>query len=249
MAAEARQEATAQFQRVVDRSRVYSSIVDQVIEAIRSGTYPPGSRLPAERQLATTLGVSRGSVREAVRILEHTGVLEVRTGSGTYVAEGGFLTAATVRARATLLGEHSPLDVIVARAALEPVTARLAAGQRRDSDLVALELALDELALAIERGENDQRQDFAFHLAIAIASYNPVVVELFGRLTEIMRHGMWRELADKLRTNQEYVKTVFSQHQEITSLIRDRNSDGAEHAMRRHLDYVSATVLVEIEHA
>jgi GntR family transcriptional repressor for pyruvate dehydrogenase complex len=89
----------------IDKPRVYDSIVDQLLEGIRSGAFPPGSVLPAERELAARFGVSRGSVREAIRVLEHSGVVDVRTGSGTYIAEAGLSQATALRAHAALLGE------------------------------------------------------------------------------------------------------------------------------------------------
>ena len=75
----------AAFQ-AVGRPKLYASVVEQILASIRSGLFPPGSALPAERTLASRLQVSRGSLREALRVLEHAGVLDIRTGSGTYVA-------------------------------------------------------------------------------------------------------------------------------------------------------------------
>src|SRR5919201_6010956 len=107
--------------RTIDRTKLYASIVDQIVDGVRAGAFLPGRPLPAERALAAQLGVSRSSLREAIRVLEHAGVVDVRTGSGTYVSERGVSKAAMLRAQAAMVGEHSPLDVVAARRALEPV--------------------------------------------------------------------------------------------------------------------------------
>src|SRR5947208_5125263 len=121
--------------RAVDRQKLYASIVDQLVEGIRAGVFPPGRALPPERALAERLRVSRSSLREAIRVLEHAGVLDVRTGSGTYVSEYGASSAAALRAHAASIGEHSPLDVVVARRSVEPVCAELAAVNRQRRDV------------------------------------------------------------------------------------------------------------------
>src|ERR1700733_9978009 len=97
----------ATFQlREVDRGKIYLSIVDQVVEGIRSGAFHPGTALPPERTLALRLGVSRTSVREAVRVLEHAGVLDVRTGSGTYVTRDAMSKSMFLRIEAVASGEY-----------------------------------------------------------------------------------------------------------------------------------------------
>ena len=93
--------------RAVGRSKVPDAIVEQILEGIRSGAFGPGTVLPPERSLAERFGVSRGSVREAIRSLEYAGILDVRTGSGTFVADAGATKPAALRARAALVGiEH-----------------------------------------------------------------------------------------------------------------------------------------------
>ena len=114
--------------QAIDRTKLYASIVEQILDGIESGAFPPGSALPAERILAARLGVSRSSVREAIRVLEHAGLLDVRTGSGTYVADPGPPKVAMLRAQAALKGEQSPIDVMAARRAVEPTCAGLGSG-------------------------------------------------------------------------------------------------------------------------
>jgi DNA-binding FadR family transcriptional regulator len=157
------------------------SLVDQAIDWIRgeiaSGRWVVGSRLPAEPVLAVTLGVSRNTVREAVRSLAHTGLLQVRQGDGTFVKAPSEVEA--------VLRQHLKtaelIHVFEARRPLEAELARLAARRRTHADLERMAEALTRRDAA-ER-EHDREAfvpaDVAFHLAIAAAAHNPVLETLY----------------------------------------------------------------------
>jgi GntR family transcriptional repressor for pyruvate dehydrogenase complex len=232
--------------RTVDRSKLYTSIVDQIAEGIRSGAFPPGKALPAERMLATQLGVSRSSVREAIRVLEHAGVLDVRTGSGTFVSDAGFSKAATLRARAALLGDHSPLDVMVARRLLEPQCAELAAANRRHGDIEVLRKMMTEQRALIEASVDPADVDLRFHLAVAGASHNPVLLVLVERLVEIMGQLTWRELKNRSNERRGTFLLFLEQHGSILEAIEQSDSSRAGNEMRAHLAAVEAGLLAEV---
>src|SRR5690606_6660734 len=108
---------------------VHAHTVDRLLAAIREGQFPVDSALPSERTLATQLGVSRNTLREAIRALSHAGVLDIRGRSGTVVTPSATSYDASLRARAEAAGEQSPLDLMVARMAVEPTCAEHAAAQ------------------------------------------------------------------------------------------------------------------------
>jgi GntR family transcriptional repressor for pyruvate dehydrogenase complex len=232
--------------RTVDRSKLYTSIVDQIAEGIRSGAFPPGNALPAERILATQLGVSRSSVREAIRVLEHAGVLDVRTGSGTFVSESGLSKAATLRAHAALLGDHSPLDVMVARRALEPLCAELAAANRRHGDIQALRKMMSEQKTLVEASLDPAEVDLRFHMAVAAAAHNPVLLVLVERLIEIMRQSTWRELKHRSNERHGTFLLFLHQHAAILAAIERSDPDLAGTEMRTHLAAVEDGLLAEV---
>jgi GntR family transcriptional repressor for pyruvate dehydrogenase complex len=233
--------------RTVDRTKLYTAIVDQIVEGVRSGAFPQGSALPAERVLAAQLGVSRSSVREAIRVLEHSGVLHVRVGSGTYVTDGSLSKAAMLRAHATLAGDQSPLDVVVARRALEPVCAELAAVNRNRRDIDTLRQTIHEHALHLERHGDPEEPDFAFHLSLAASSHNPVLLILVERLVEIMRQAVWRELKHRTRERAGRGERFLEQHRAILHAVERYDAPGAAGAMHAHLDAVEAGLLAEVE--
>lgn len=157
------------------------SLVDQAIAGIRSlletGEWPVGTRIPPEPALAAELGVSRNTVREAVRALAHAGLLEVRRGDGTYVRAASEVSA--------VLGRHlqaAALDhVLEVRHAVETQAAVLAADRRTGRDLTTLEQALAGRAAALQEydAQGFVDADVAFHVGVVAAAHNPLLVELY----------------------------------------------------------------------
>lgn len=233
--------------RTIDKTKVYDSIMDQILEGIRSGAFPPGSVLPPERELAAQVGVSRGSVREAIRVLEYAGVLDVRTGSGTYVTDAGASKASALRAHAAMVGEESPLDVMVARRALEPVSAQYAALNRHPRDLSALRSSVEEQARLVQLGEDPSAPDLSFHVSLAVASRNPVLRLLFERVAEIMGQGTWLALKHRSRDRPGKQELYLEQHRVILQAIQERDSAAAADAMQTHLDSVDEGLVAEVE--
>ncbi|MFQ3661230.1 MAG: GntR family transcriptional regulator [Chloroflexaceae bacterium] len=167
-------------------------LVDQVIERLRAridaGEFPPGSRLPPEPQLMAELGVGRSTVREAVRALAHSGVLEVRQGDGTYVRMPG-VADEPLGLRLRRAQVHEVHEV---RRALELEIARLAALRRDEADLAALRAALAARGAALARGERDAAltADLALHAALADATHNRVLADLYRAFAPPMREAL-----------------------------------------------------------
>ncbi|MDX3230309.1 FadR/GntR family transcriptional regulator [Streptomyces sp. ME19-01-6] len=232
----------------VGRPKLYASVVEQILASIRSGLFPPGSALSAERTLASRLQVSRGSLREALRVLEHAGVLDIRTGSGTYVATEGGSSATLLRAQAAALGEHSPLDVIVTRAALEPVCAEQAALAHHPTHLAALEEAFEEQARATRADEDVAEPDFAFHLAVAAASRNSVLLAPERTLIDLMHEQTWSELKYRSRSREHAAEEYLKHHRLVLQAIRQRDARRAHQLMAMHMSAVETALVAELEH-
>jgi GntR family transcriptional repressor for pyruvate dehydrogenase complex len=231
----------------IEREKLYLEIVEQILDAIKSGAFPAGAALPSERVMAGQLGVSRASLREAIRVLEHAGVLDVRMGSGTYVVEDGPSPKSVLRTRAALIGEHSPLDISLARWALEPVVAAQAALNRHDSDLAILDRHFEAHQVLVQDGKDGEEPDLAFHLALANATYNLVLVDLVERLVEIMHQQTWREFRVRQLRHAGRGLVFVDQHRRLLDAVIARDSVEAEAAMRTHLEAVTAGVTAEAE--
>lgn len=173
------------------------SLVDEVIEQLRSrivaGDWPVGRRIPPETELIERLQVGRGTLREAVKALAHSGLLEVRQGDGTYVRANSELAGALRRQIASSSDQH----VQEVRRALEVEGARLAAGRRTPADLAACAAALADRDAAAELsrsypgwnlawGEPWWRADVAFHQAVLAASHNPMLLEMYMEMADAL---------------------------------------------------------------
>ena len=214
-------------------------LVDQVARALRQqirlGQLPVGARLPPEPALMRQLGVGRSTVREAVRVLAHSGLLEVRQGDGTYVRA----TPAEVESLAERLREARVADLHEARQVLEVQTARLAARRRSEADLATLAAALERRADAVVRNEVSETldADLALHRAVARASGNSVLADLYD------------ELARRLRPSLDAVAAVagisadrHQLHAELIAAIARQDEAAAERLANELLEAAGASV-------
>jgi DNA-binding FadR family transcriptional regulator len=164
-----------------------AGLVDQVIEQLRTavaeGEWPLGERIPTETELGDQLGVGRNTIREAVRALAHTGLLEVRQGDGTYVRATSEVSGAIRRLCGSELRE-----VLQVRRTLEAEGARLAALSRTEEEVAELWslLARREKELRERRWEDFARTDVEFHTAVVRAGHNGLLSELHRGLTEVI---------------------------------------------------------------
>lgn len=166
-----------------------ASLVDQAIDGMRallaSGEWTVGTRIPPEPVLGAALGVSRNTVREAVKALAHVGLLEVRRGDGTYVAAATEMQALMRRQVDRVELAH----LLEVRHAIEVRAAALAAERRTDDDLAVLDAAMARRLSALADGDGPAfiTADVDFHIAVVAAAHNPLLVELYDGLVETLR--------------------------------------------------------------
>ncbi len=213
------------------RAGVTDVAIDAILGMIASGVLSPGDKLPKEKDLAAQLGLSRNSLREAVRALAVLRVLKARQGDGTYVTSlQPQLLTQSVGLVADIMSERAVLDVYQVRRILEAEATLLASVRMTDSDIVALEVLLDTLAAATSF-EDFIAADAAFHDRIAIASGNQVLASLLGSLSSrTMRARRWRALGEE----GALARTV-EQHRVIFRAIQQRDPDVARSAAALHV--------------
>ncbi len=215
----------------VRRTRLYDQIIAQIQQLVSDGRVKPGDQLPPERELADQLGVSRGSLREALRTLEYLGFIESRPGGGTIVQKVELATILSPFADFLSREEQFLLETMEFRLIVEPSVARLCAINCSDEVLVKIRRAL-------KRHEDDVRDsrpaldsDTAFHLAIAEGSGNDFICQFVKAISGIL--GDWRRMWLKGRP-----ATSIEHHQRIFDAINSRDADKAEAAMREHLENI-----------
>lgn len=211
---------------------VTDGAIDKIRELIVSGSWGPGDRLPKESELAAQLGLSRNSLREAVRALSQLRVLEVRQGDGTYVSslEPHDLLEPT-RFATHLLRGRTVLELFEVRRMLEPEAAAMAALRADDEIKAALRRELDRMFDAGDRVEDLVEADAAFHDVIGQAPGNAVLRSLLQSLsTSTVRARLWHGMADRVALD-----TARAEHTRIYEAIVAADPDLARAATTMHI--------------
>ena len=219
--------------QAVEPQRLYRQIADQLRTLIQSGEFVAGSRLPAERDLAKQLGVSRPSVREALIALEVEGWVEVRTGSGVYVLDRAQHTQSAEKTIATT--EWGPLELIRARRVVEGEMAAIAALQAKRKHLDAMRQALADMARDASAGVLPLEGDRAFHSAIVESTGNVVLVETVHSFWDSRRGPLFTRLGGYFETVQSW-RSAIAEHTTILDAIAAHDGPAARAAMHTHMD-------------
>lgn len=221
----------------IRRNKVYEEVARQ-IERLILKKLQPGDKLPSERELAEILGVSRGSIRDAIRSLELLGLVEPRQGAGTIVRE---VTAdALVNPLANMLvrqREHVA-ELLDFRKMLEPPLAGRAAMHASPDEISEMEEILRRQEAKLSKGEVAVGEDSDFHYSVALASGNGVVLKLLDVLMDLLRETRERSLQVAGRPQKS-----LAGHKRILAAIKRGDAEAAKAAMRRHIEDVEEIVL------
>jgi GntR family transcriptional regulator, transcriptional repressor for pyruvate dehydrogenase complex len=219
--------ASMAFQIILPR-RLYQEIAMQIKAHIESGEFSVGSRLPAERELAQQLKVSRPSVREALIALEVEGLVEVKTGAGVFVCERR-------RPFPPITSYEGPIEIMLARSLIEGDIAARAATKMRNADIKELE----RIVKAMNPSPTDQElclpSDRAFHLYIAEKAGNSVLVRFVAELFDARHTPLSVQLGKHFEDARTWMLAV-AEHHEIIKAFASRDSLAAKRAMERHLN-------------
>jgi GntR family transcriptional repressor for pyruvate dehydrogenase complex len=231
----------------LQRQALYQRIANHVRDLISSEQLHPGERLPAERELARMLGVSRVPIREAMRTLAAQGLIEIRRGQGTYVASTS-VDATVDRLTHALLEQRDLLSELFAvRRLLEPASAHWAAMRRDPAHVAALESLLDEMRQAAEADPLDYdavgQIDTELHVRVAAGSANRVLLRIMEAVQDLHR--------EQIETSVRYrgrLETTLRDHSRILSAIAAGDPVEARAAMVDHLTTSEAATMARIEH-
>lgn len=215
--------------QTVDTDRLYRKIARQLSELIAAGEFVPGQRLPAERELAHQLGVSRPSVREALIALEIEGKVEVRVGAGVFVV--------APRPNAALPTQEEgegPFELLGARRVVEGETAAWAAREATPDEIAAIRASVDELASLPPADPRSDPVDRDFHLAVARATHNDALVWVVQMLWDQGRGSMWRQMEKHFQTP-ALRNATLRDHRAICKAIEAHDWRSARAGMHRHL--------------
>jgi GntR family transcriptional repressor for pyruvate dehydrogenase complex len=220
--------------KVVRTSRLYEQIVQQIEDSILRGTLKAGDQLPSERELALKFGVSRTAVREAVKALHEKGLVEAYSGRGTFITNG---TSQAVRQSIDLMMRIDQADGSVylaeVRQILEPEIAALAATRIQEPQLVLMREAFAVMSDALKDPDAYIEADLDFHLALAEAAENPLILSLLDSIV-----GLLREQRIKIFFEDGGPQRGQYHHARILAAIERRDPEASRAAMRDHLQQV-----------
>ncbi len=222
----------------VKSTRIYAEIVRQIKSLIADGQLKSGDRLPPERDLAERFRVSRTSVREALRALESTGLIEIRAGEGAFVREISVESLIEPLALVILAQREGIAELYEARRLLEPPIAALAARRASREEVVELTRILDEQASEVGAGRTGIAQDAAFHTSIAHSTHNRAITRIVTTLMDLLTQSREESLQTPGRPERSH-----QDHRRILAAIQARDGDGAQQAMAEHLVAVERLVM------
>jgi DNA-binding FadR family transcriptional regulator len=216
--------------------RTYRRIAEELMRRIQAGEYAPNQRMPAERDLAQLLSVSRTTLREALIALELADVIEIRGGSGIFVRAAR--TPSFSLPDSGMLEDPGPFEVLEARRAVEGEAAFNAAMKAHRSQIRSLEAVLGRIDGAADSElEEYARHDRAFHVQIAEMSANTILVRMVNYLWDLRDGPLWQSWFVGSRSP-EYRKRSVVDHQELFDFISHGQADLARAAMVSHIDRI-----------
>jgi GntR family transcriptional repressor for pyruvate dehydrogenase complex len=220
--------------KILRTSRLYEQIIEQIEGSILSGELKAGDQLPAERELAVKFGVSRTAVREAVKALREKGLVEAFSGRGTFITNG---TSQAIRQSLDLMMKigqpDGGLHLAEMRLILEPGIAALAATRVEEQHLTAMREAIAVMDAARQDPDAFIEADLDFHLALAEAAANPMILSLLDSIV-----GLLREQRLRIFNVQGGPERGQFHHRRILAAIESRDAEKARQAMHAHLEQV-----------
>ena len=218
----------------IKKTRIAEEVADRIRVLMLDGTFPPGEPLPSERHLAERFGVSRGSIRDALRTLETIGLLETRHGQGTFPHE--LSVDRLVAPLASVMAYRSDLqdELLDVRRMFEPAVARAAALRATDEDLADLQRLLDAQRQKLKTGQSAIVEDTAFHAILARSTRNRVVMSIMATLNDLLVESRTHSLEQKGRPARS-----IDGHEAVVAALRRKDADGASQAMYNHIDQIA----------
>lgn len=227
------------FQKI-EAEKLSQAVARQIEGLILQGVLRPGERLPAERDMAAMMGVSRPSLREAVAAMQQDGLLSARPGAGIFVAEvlGSAFSPALVR----LISRHpqAAADYLAFRKDLEGIAAERAAAAATPGDLAVIDGTLRQMQAAHPQNdpEAEAALDVAFHMAIVEAGHNIIALHMMRSMYELLRAGVFYNRARLFQPGDTRAR-LLSQHEAINAALQARDGAEARRLIGAHMDFLA----------
>ncbi|MCK2017051.1 FadR family transcriptional regulator [[Brevibacterium] frigoritolerans] len=209
---------------------------------IRSGSLKPGEQLDSIQQLAENFQVGRPAIREALSALSSMGLIEIKQGEGTFVKTFDPAIMNHPLSAALLMDQDNIKHLLEVRKILESGTAEVAAKKRTEENLIELKDMLFNMEKVSDDEELSDKADISFHVAVANASQNELLITLMNHVSELMTEKMRDIRRAALYSEEMTLKQLYQQHVRIYDAIAAQDEDGARSAMLFHLQSVEESL-------
>ncbi|KGP74278.1 FadR/GntR family transcriptional regulator [Pontibacillus yanchengensis] len=226
--------------------KIYEEVADSLLEMLQKGELKPGDKLDSVEQLSKNFSVGRSAVREALSALRATGILEMRQGEGTFVKQFDPTKFSIPVSIAFIMNRKDIKELMDVRKILEVGAVATAAFEYKEEDLPPIQAALDDMRNANDNGELGEKADLDFHLAIAQATHNQMLINLMNSVSEIMMEAM-REARKLWFDSETRTYKLLEEHKLIYDAIEKRDSDKAQELMLYHLTQVEEALFQYID--
>ncbi len=222
--------------------KIYEEVADAIHDMIKSGQFKPGDKLDSVQQLAENFQVGRSTIREALTALRAMGLIEIRQGEGTYVKEFESGQVSLPLSTAILMNLQDTQNLLEVRKILEAGTCYTAAQKRTEEHLQTIETALKEMQLTSGNEELNEQADLAFHMSIAEATQNPLLVNLMNHVSGLIGETIKETRRLWLFSEQITVDRLYEEHHNIYIAIKEQDGEKARALMLDHLENVESVL-------
>lgn len=228
--------------------KIYEEVAEAIYEMIRSGQLNPGDKLDSVQQLAENFQVGRSAIREALTSLRAMGLVELKQGEGTYIKEFGKEQITFPLSTAILMNKDDISNLLEVRMIIESGTAAAAAKRRTDQHLSMMEAALKAMLEANGSEELGETADLQFHMALAEAAHNPLLMSLMNHVSGLMGETMRETRKVWLFSEQTTMEQLYKEHLAIFEAIKAQDEEEARTKMLIHLEKVGGILRKYFRH-
>lgn len=228
----------------IERKKLYEEIADRIISQIKDGTFVVNEKLPSIQKLSKDYGVGQASIREALNALRVMGLVEIRHGEGTFVKH---VKPKFFSREMSIYTKKDIIDLLDVRKIVEVGAVGRAALYHTDKDLARMSAALDQMKSAITNKAVGEESDFAFHMAIASATENQLLVQLLEEVSDKVKTTMKETRKIWIYTETKSIEKLYREHLEIFEAIKSKNVKLSEEKMLKHLEEVEYVLIAHLE--
>ncbi|MEH7017637.1 MULTISPECIES: FadR/GntR family transcriptional regulator [Bacillus] len=221
---------------------MYEEVSEAILAMIKNGTLKPGDKLLPVHQLAEQFQVGRSAVREALSALRAMGLIEMKQGEGTYVRNFDASSLTTSLSTTLLMKQEDIVNLLEVRKVLEVGAVRAATVKRTEENLHNMQHWLDEMQKSIGDEDGGEQADFRFHMAIAEASHNNILLELMNHVSEMIAEAIGETRRIILYGEQTTAERLLEEHRKIYEAVLENDIEAAQQAMQDHLTNVESMV-------